>query len=369
MKKNKKTAAIISLYGNSNFGNKLQNYAVQEILKKEDLNTVNIVNVPWLNNKRVNYIIVLKLYIKGIFHYILKGDKIKDCVDTKDPKERKKNFLEFNKKIANSKHFFSFSRLQEFDKYDYYFVGSDQIWNPIYGGLSDLDLLTFTQKKKIAISASFGIDEIPLDYKERVKQYISKFDAISVREEEAKKIIETMTDRQDVEVLIDPTMMLSKEEWDKIVKKPKKTLPNKYIVCYFLGTKTKEYISVVHKIAAEKGCEIIDLSDLESEFYCCGPSEFVYLIKTSEFVCTDSFHASVFSILYNRPFVVFDRNGKHTGMGSRISTLLKTFHLGKLHYTGNLQDVSLEYDFSMANQLLDKEREKAYKFIHHALDE
>ena len=90
--------------------------------------------------------------------YILKGDKIKDCVDPKDPKERKKNFLEFNKKIANSKHFFSFSRLQEFDKYDYYFVGSDQIWNPIYGGLSDLDLLTFTQKKKIAISASFGIE-------------------------------------------------------------------------------------------------------------------------------------------------------------------------------------------------------------------
>ena len=64
MKENKKTAAIVSLYGNSNFGNKLQNYAVQEILKKEGLNTVNIVNVPCLNNKKVNNIEVLKLYIK-----------------------------------------------------------------------------------------------------------------------------------------------------------------------------------------------------------------------------------------------------------------------------------------------------------------
>ena len=300
-------------YGNSNFGNKLQNYAVQEILKKEGLNTVNIVNVPCLNNNKVNHTEVIKLYIKGWFRYILKGDKIKDCVDPKDPKERKKNFLEFNKKIANSKHFFSFSRLQEFNKYDYYFVGSDQIWNPIYGGLSDLDLLTFTQKKKIAISASFGIEEIPLDYKGRVEQYISKFDAISVREEAAKSIIERITNRQDVEVLIDPTMMLQKEEWDRIVKKPKEMLPDKYIVCYFLGTETKEYISAIHKIAAEKDCEIIDLSNLESEFYCCGPSEFVYLIKTAEFVCTDSFHASVFSILYNRPFLVFDRNGKHLG--------------------------------------------------------
>ena len=234
MNNNKKTAAIVSLYGNSNFGNKLQNYAVQEILKKEGLNTVNIVNVPCLNNNKVNHTEVIKLYIKGWFRYILKGDKIKDCVDPKDPKERKKNFLEFNKKIANSKHFFSFSRLQEFDKYDYYFVGSDQIWNPIYGGLSDLDLLTFTQKKKIAISASFGIEEIPLDYKGRVKQYISKFDAISVREEAAKNIIERITNRQDVEILIDPTMMLQKEEWDRIVKKPKEMLPDKYIVCYFL---------------------------------------------------------------------------------------------------------------------------------------
>lgn len=369
MKNNKKTAAIVSLYGNSNFGNKLQNYAVQEILKKEGLNTVNIVNIPCLNNKKVNHIEVLKLYIKGWFRYILKGDKIKDCVDPKDPKERKKNFLEFNKKIVNSKHFFSFSRLQEFDKYDYYFVGSDQIWNPIYGGLSDLDLLTFTQKKKIAISASFGIEEIPLDYKGRVEQYISKFDAISVREEAAKNIIEKITNRQDVEVLIDPTMMLQKEEWDRIVKKPKEILPDKYIVCYFLGTETKEYISAIHKIAAEKDCEIIDLSNLESEFYCCGPSEFVYLIKTAEFVCTDSFHASVFSILYNRPFLVFDRNGKHTGMGSRINTLLKTFHLEKLHYTGNFQDVKFEYDFSITNQSLKKGREKAYRFIHHALDE
>lgn len=106
MKENKKTAAIVSLYGNSNFGNKLQNYAVQEILKKEGLNTVNIVNVPCLNNKKVNNIEVLKLYIKGWLRYILKGDKIKDCVDPKDPKERKKNFLEFTKKLQTQNIFF-----------------------------------------------------------------------------------------------------------------------------------------------------------------------------------------------------------------------------------------------------------------------
>ena len=115
----------------------------------------------------MNNIEVLKLYIKGWLRYILKGDKIKDCVDPKDPKERKrKTFWNLTKKLQTQNIFFLSRGLQEFDKYDYYFVGSDQIWNPIYGGLSDLDLLTFTQKKKIAISASFGIEEIPLDYTE-----------------------------------------------------------------------------------------------------------------------------------------------------------------------------------------------------------
>lgn len=71
--------------------------------------------------------------------------------------------------------------------------------------------LLLLRKKKIAISASFGIEEIPLDYKGRVKQYISKFDAISVREEAAKNIIERITNRQDIEILIDPTMMLQKK--------------------------------------------------------------------------------------------------------------------------------------------------------------
>ena len=150
--------------------------------------------------------------------------------------------------------------MQEFDKYDYYFVGSDQIWNPIYGGLSDLDLLTFTQKKKIAISASFGIEEIPLDYKGRVEQYISKFDAISVREEAAKNIIEKITNRQDVEVLIDPTMMLQKEEWDRIVKKPKEILTDKYIVCYILVTEPKKYKNAIHKIKTKKDCKKIKKS-------------------------------------------------------------------------------------------------------------
>ena len=367
MDEKRKTAAIISLYGNSNYGNKLQNYAVQEVLKAEGVDTINIINVPCLNNRTVDYLEVLKFYIKGFIRFVSSGDRLTSCVDPKDPGERKRNFMEFNKRINNSKHFFSFRRLREFDRFDYYFVGSDQIWNPIYGGLSDLDLLTFTKKKKVAISASFGIEEIPDIYKPKIEQELAAFDAISVREEAAKGIIETITQRDDVDVLIDPTMMLRKEDWNKIIKKPQGLTDDKFIVCYFLGTVTQEYTDAIRSLAEAKNCAIVDLSDNESKFYCCGPSEFVYLIKNAECVCTDSFHASVFSILYNRPFVVFKRNGKHNGMGSRIKTLLSTFHLEDAQFSGNTQDIVLKRDFTKANQIFEDERKRAICFIRSAL--
>ena len=259
-----KKAAIISLYGNSNYGNKLQNYAVQEILRREGIDSVNIINVPCLNNKNRDISAVLKFYLKGIVQSIIKGDRIKDCVDPNDPKQRKENFLRFNEQIVNSKHFFSFNRLSEFKDYDYYFVGSDQIWNPQYGGLSDLDLLTFTQKKKIAISASFGIEKLPSSCETKVKQYLSTFDAISVREEAAKRIVEENTGRTDVEVLIDPTMMLCPEDWDRVIKKPKDLTNKRYVVCYFLGTLTDEYRTAISQLAEREECTIVDLSNAES---------------------------------------------------------------------------------------------------------
>lgn len=80
-------------------------------------------------------------------------------------------------------------------------------------------------------------------------------------------------------------------------------------------TLTDEYRTAISQLAEREECTIVDLSNAESPYYCCGPSEFVYLIKNAVYVCTDSFHASVFSILYNRPFVVFNRNGKHNTMG------------------------------------------------------
>ena len=114
--------------------------------------------------------------------------------------------------------------------------GSDQVWNPKFDRLSDVDLLSFaTPEQRISFSASFGISELPENSKEKAKRELEKFKAISVREDRGKEIVEELTERKDVQVLVDPTMLLTSEEWDKVAKKPEQLKTDKYILNYFLG--------------------------------------------------------------------------------------------------------------------------------------
>ena len=136
----------------------------------------------------------------------------------------------------------------------------------------------------------------------------------------------------------------------------------KFITCYFLGPVNEKYQNEIRTLAEKNCCDIVDLTNIESDYYCCGPSEFVWLIKNAFCICTDSFHASAFSILYNKPFIAFDREGKYNRMGSRIETLLRTFHL-----TCAILDMDLTFNYNEPNQILEKERRKVDHFLQNAL--
>ncbi len=159
-----------------------------------------------------------------------------------------------------------------------------------------------------------------------------QFKEISVREEAGKKIVEDLTGRKDVEVLVDPTMLLTAEEWDNVSNKPEQLKTDKYILNYFLGELSEKRKNEIDRIAKENGCKIINMLDSNSPFYKTGPAEFLYLEKNAFLICTDSFHACVFSILYNRPFIVFEREDNNVSMNSRIDTLLNKFHLQDRRY-------------------------------------
>ena len=127
---------------------------------------------------------------------------------------------------------------------------------------------------------------------------------------------------------------------------------------------------VIEDFAKKNSCKIINIFDKKSPFYAIGPSEFLYLEKHAFLICTDSFHASVFAILYNKPFVVFERKANNTGkMNSRIDTLLNKFHLESQKFNG--VEISKEYlnsDYSESYKIIENERKKSQEFLKKALN-
>ena len=246
--------------------------------------------------------------------------------------------------------------------------GSDQVWNPKFDRLSDVDLLSFaTLGQRISFSASFGISELPENSKEKAKRELEKFKSISVREDRGKEIVEELTERKDVQVLVDPTMLLTSEEWDKVANKPEQLKTDKYILNYFLGEMSEKRKKEIERIAKENNCEIINILDKNNPFYQTGPCEFLYLEKNAFLICTDSFHSSVFAILYNRPFVVFDREDSNEKMNSRLDTLLKKFKLENRWYKDKITEEQLQVDYKESYIILEEERKKAKEFLENAI--
>lgn len=343
-------AGIVTLFGEYNFGNRLQNYAVQEILKRNGLNveTIKYVglddDVPMMRNERD----------------ISRLEKFKD----------------FNEhiKFAEKTMYKEFDAPDNFEKdYDYIVMGSDQIWNFTFDKIfSDKAMGSFVPKhKKISFSASFGVNHIP---KENTKEYqicktcLKDIKAISVREVAGKEMIKKMTNRDDVEVLIDPTMMLSNEEWEAVMKKPENLKTDRFIVKSFLGNVSDKAWKELTRVAKENNCEIIDISDKNSPFYNVGPAEFLYLEKNAFLVATDSFHSCVFSILFSTPFIVFKREDNVLeSMHSRIETLLDTFEMQNRIFDQEITEKILCNDYSNAHSVLETERVKVRNFLEKSL--
>ena len=356
----KKTAGLITIIDNDNFGNRLQNYASQEVLKKLGINIVTIKNDRWTNNKHSIKLVIKKIFIdiKSIFQH--------------KNKNRHNNFMNFNKNITFSDYKITIKNYKKYlEKFDYCIVGSDQVWNPMGGGyrdLSNVELLHDIKTKKISFSSSFGISSIPLKFRSTTSQDLKKFDYISVREDRGKEIIEELTGRKDVNVLIDPTMALSRLEWEKVIKKPKMLKSSKYILNYFLGNLSPERKLQIENFAKKNEFEIIDILNPNSEFYDCGPSEFLYLEKNASLICTDSFHSSVFAIIFQRPFLVFEREDQLANMNSRLDTLLKKFKMENRKYCKKIEQKDLKCNYAKTNKILEEEQTKVYDFLIKALE-
>ncbi len=348
--------AIITLDDFDNYGNRLQNYALEKVLTD-------------MGNKVTSIVSYKPKLLKWAIKKIIKKDddsfKIK-CLKIR----RLKHFLEFDNHYVNTYPLNSNDFKNISDKsFDCFISGSDQVWNPDWADFTyEKTFLRFCKsEKRIAYAASFGVDTIPKKWIDKYKKGLSEFQYLSVREDRGVEIVEQLTGTTCNKVL-DPTMLLDKKEWDKITNIPLKYKEKKYILTYFLGGKSQKINDDISEYENKYKYIVVDLLDIQSLDYASGPDKFVGLISKAQLVLTDSFHATVFSILYERPFVVYNRQGEGSKMGSRLSSLLKM--CGLLERKCEFVDKKrvLKCNFEVARKAIDRERKHSLDFLEKSID-
>lgn len=313
---------ILTFHNAHNYGAVLQVYALKKQIEKIGHN-VEVINYHHSN--------ILADYPKNkIIKQGLKIDKtkkisnlIRNVYSNKFYRNRWNKFDTFIRyNITNNEPIYTIEEIQKLN-FDTYICGSDQIWNPdITGGdLSQEFFLYFdTTAKKISYGASMGRKELPSHLENKFKKYIDGIHHVSVREEELKNYAQKLTNK-DIKVVLDPTMLLHKEEYDKIATHK---LYEKYLLIFSLVE--DELLTEVAKTIANKlNLNIIEVNDRKKMNYFCeqvsdaSPNDFISLIKNAEFVITNSFHATVFSILYEKKFYTIARK---SGNNERMRNLL-----------------------------------------------
>ena len=217
----------------------------------------------------------------------------------------------------------------------------------------------------MAISPSIACDAIPKEKIDEFTEWIKDFQFLSVREEKGAEIIEQLCKRK-AEVLCDPTMFISAENWRRIAKRPKK-IASKYLLMYFLGecnSVSREWIRV---LAERNHLQVIELQNEKN--FGIAPDEFIYLIDHAACVCTDSFHGSVFSLILHTPVVVFEREENFEKMNSRLDTLLSKMQCSERKKMNIDMSNALFMRFDKSDAAIYKEQKKYKNFLRKILEE
>jgi hypothetical protein len=364
---------IITLNGYFNYGNRLQNYALQEVIKSLGFDVQTIVvdrstSAPGVWSRVRNWATypIGKLY-QEIYHRIFPG------VSAQRRIRRMEVFKSFTEKyISETPYSISASSIPSHltSEFDFFVAGSDQVWNPKYVDDLSVYFLEFAEEhKRISYAPSFGVSDIEPKYRELYRHLIGGINHLSVREDDGARIIRTLTGRE-APVLVDPTMLLTREQWLAISEPAKNKPRGRFLLTYFLGGMSRRHKQHIKRMAQKTGLEIVNLADIsDRDAFEAGPSEFIDYIDSCSLLCTDSFHGSVFSVLLEKPFIVYERLGSTSSMYSRIRTLLNKFGLESRRIEILENDYSHVFDvnFSQVSLQLEIERSNALNYLKTAL--
>lgn len=364
--------AIITITDGQNYGNRLQNYALQKTLR--DLG-VEVETIRRRTHRDLNWIGWQKWKVKEYVKRIVgRNDNLHKLLRKKSFDSFNKKYMKFSKAVLHS----NFAPNGFEHQYDYFIVGSDQVWNAGFRIIRE-DIMNYLlsfapNDKRIAYAASFGTDRLAEGFEQLFKDELPKFNAISVREVSGVKIVKECG--KEAEVVLDPTMLLSVHDWTKMARRPNYVKDTPFIVTYFLGGRDETAQNYISNIAGNKKIYNIEIESAPSEaidsvdVFSTSPDEFVWLIANADCVLTDSFHATAFSILFHKPFCVFERKVLDDSykIGSRIDTLLGLFHLERFRNADYSLDIKPEkYEAIDIERLLKQERERSIEFLRRTL--
>lgn len=368
-----KRVGIMTFHNTDNYGAELQAYALQEKINRI-LNDADVRIIDYRNkNLEKNYKLFsirgenLKLKLRSIISNVIYFNK---------NLKRRLNFKSFRKnKFKLSNKYKNLKQLEHrYPKYDIYVTGSDQVWNyKIVGDLSNAYTLNFGDKgiKRISYAASIGLNKIEDIYKKEYYNKIKEIDRISVREENAREMLNEII-KEEIEVVLDPTLLLTKKEWNnEIIKKEKPK--EKYILAYVVAP-DKEYTKIVNELSRKTGLKVIHFEKKDvyentlKSLYTQGPLDFINYIKNAEYVVATSFHAAVFSIIFNKKFFIVP----HKNTSSRVTNLLTKLEISDRIFYSSEEFKNIDYNFQTdwkkVESILNDEREKSINWLKNALE-
>ena len=224
-----------------------------------------------------------------------------------------------------------------------------------------------SRAKRVCYAPSFGFSKFPQEDIELHRKGLEGFSRLSCREQEMQPMIRALTG-QEAELVLDPTLLLTPEQWRDVASKPEYPLPERYVLCYILGEITPDYARAIHDMAG--GLPVINVLDTnDAEHYSTHPGEFVYLIDNADFVVTDSFHGTAFSVNFGKNFLTFRRKEKNCeDMFGRIESILTNAGLMNHIYEPGMTSRPEAVDSDSVLEKLNALREKSLKYLRECLN-
>ncbi len=361
-----KDIGIITIfYHNFNAGGLLQAYALQKITRELGYSS----EVISYDRYAVNYSNESKLL--NLSKKIFRIPQIaQNKIHAKRLVKRKSSFIEFMDMVPHSEAVYNADNISIVnDGYKGFICGSDQIWNPDF--YTPVDFLNFAQGKfKISYAASVGVSRLMKDIEDKYIGYLSDFSGISVRERNSAELLK---EAGKIEYVVDPTMLVDKEEWSNLAGP--RVIHEKFAFIYFLGDSKKQR-KWVKNYSKQNNIYTVTFRNVKLDFrsvdkdFCDqdiedgGPLEFIRCIRDSEIVITDSFHAIVFSIIFGKQFYIINRfdDFDNKSQNIRIFDLLDRFGIPDRQVKGIEVNID-EIDYNSVKKKLEEQKKMSLDWL------